>query len=173
MTSDPQHLLPSAQSTALPTAKRHTVLFGAIGFLIGILAASALFSQLSRVPATTSENDSMSTSDGKYAANVISIQDQKAGSYVIIDSVNVPAPGAWVAVKETQGDMLGNVLGANWVPGPATHVTVNLLRDTLPGQTYAVVLYRDDGDGEFDVHKDSAYVDFDSGKSVVTFWKAK
>lgn len=168
MNSDPQHLLPVGQGVAASEPKRHTFLIAAIGFLIGVIATSFWFSDRTpgRLDDARSANSAAETSQ-----NVVTISDQQAGSYVIVDSVNVPAPGVWVAIKEMQGNNLGNVLGANRIFAAAKNVTVNLLRSSLPGQTYAVVLYRDDGGGEFDVHKNSAYVDFDSGKSIVTYFK--
>ncbi len=87
---------------------------------------------------------------------------------MLVDSVTVPPPGVWVTVQETHGDSLGNVLGATRVHGPLSNVVVSLLRNTEPNRTYAVVLYRSDGDGGlFNLKTDSVYVDFDSGKRVV------
>lgn len=101
-------------------------------------------------------------------SGAVSVEAQPAGDSVIVESVTVPPPGVWVAVQETQGDKLGNVLGATRVHGPLSNVVVSLLRNTKPNRTYAVVLYRDGGDGGvFDLSTDSVYVDFDSGKRVV------
>jgi hypothetical protein len=90
---------------------------------------------------------------------------------VAVDAVNVPAPGAWAAVEELQNGDLGNILGAARVVAPAANLTVPLLRATAPGNTYAVVLYRDNGDGTFDAKTDSVYVDFDSGERVVALFR--
>ena len=105
------------------------------------------------------------------ASGAISVTDQPAGSVVTVDSLTVPPPGVWVAVREVSAGDLGNVLGAARVGGPHTNVTVSLLRDTLPGRTYAVELYRDDGNGAFDLSTDSVYVDFDTGERVVAYFK--
>jgi hypothetical protein len=51
---------------------------------------------------------------------------------------------------------------------PVENLEINLLRETLPGHPYAVVLYRDDGDDLFDHEADSVYVDFDTGEPVVS-----
>ena len=99
------------------------------------------------------------------------MSDQAAGSAVIVDSVTVPPPGVWVAVRETGGDTLGNVLGAMRVGGPRMNVSVPLLRATEPGHTYAVQLYRDDNNGLFDPTLNSVYVDFTTDARVVVYFK--
>lgn len=169
MATDPQHLLPSAPASA---GKNRTLIYGIVGFILGIAVATASFGGFGSHKKDDAAAAVTASSSSEYASDIVSVSDQSAGSYVIVDSVDVPAPGVWVAVKEMRGSDLGNVLGANRVLGPAKNVTVNLLRDTLPGQRYAVVLYRDDGDEEFDVHKDSVYVDWDSGKSIAEFFTA-
>lgn len=103
-------------------------------------------------------------------SGAVSIADQPAGSVVIIESVTVPPPGVWVAVREVNGSDLGNVLGAVRVSGPRTNVSVPLLRATEPGLSYAVELYRDDGGKTFDLATDSVYVDFATGTSVITYF---
>lgn len=105
-------------------------------------------------------------------SGAVSVADQPAGSSVTVDSVTVPPPGVWIAVQEISDGTLGNVLGATRVHGPLSNVTVPLLRSTEPTQTYAVVLYRDGGDGGvFDLKIDSVYVDLDSGKRVLALFR--
>jgi hypothetical protein len=104
-------------------------------------------------------------------SGAVAVSDQKAGNSVLIDSVTVPPPGVWIAVREMSGTDLGNVLGAVRARGPLSDISVPLLRATLPGQTYAVMLYRDDGDGVFDANQDSVYVDFDTDQRVVVLFK--
>lgn len=87
-----------------------------------------------------------------------------------IESVTVPPPGVWVAVREVNGTDLGNVLGAERVVGPHGNITVSLLRPTEPNRSYAVQLYRDDNSGNFDPAINSVYVDFDTGARVVAFF---
>lgn len=104
-------------------------------------------------------------------SGAIEVHDQPAGPSVIIDSVTVPPPGVWIAVREVGDGNLGNVLGAALVGGPRADVPVQLLRDTEPGTTYAVELYRDNGDDAFNLDTDSVYVDFDSGMRVIDYFK--
>lgn len=104
-------------------------------------------------------------------SGAVTVHDQLAGESVLVESVTVPPPGVWVAVREVNGSTLGNVLGATRVGGPQLDVRIALLRQTVANHAYVVQLYRDDGDGEFNVTKDSAYVDFDSGKTVIAPFK--
>ncbi len=77
--------------------------------------------------------------------------DQKAGSTVTVATVTV-AQTSWVAVRTADNRILG---AARLEAGSYTDVSVELLRATEAGQTYTVVVYTDDGDKMFDIHKDS------------------
>jgi hypothetical protein len=105
------------------------------------------------------------------ASGAVSVADQFAGDTVIVESVAVPPPGVWVAVREVRGGELGNVLGAGRASGPQDNFIVHLLRATEPDRPYAVELYRDDAGGIFDIAKVSAYVDFDTGARVVAYFR--
>lgn len=139
------------------------------GFMLGILSAGAWFLSDTLIPmpspSVPATDTVVSTKSGS-----VSVVDQRAGSEVIVESVTVPPPGVWVAVREMNGGELGNVLGAVRVSGPRTNVSVSLLRATDPDRRYAVQLYRDDGSGVFDVATDSVYVDFDTGARVVAYF---
>ncbi len=116
--------------------------------------------------ASTDQASASSTTSG-----AVSVVAQPAGAAVTIESVTVPPPGVWIAVRDVgQGGELGNVLGAARVGGPQANVIVPLLRSTLPGTQYAVELYRDNGDGAFDLSTDSVYVDYDTGDRVVAYF---
>lgn len=142
------------------------------GLMIGILLTGSWFlGDAARLapfapapPAETAEEPSLPES------GAVSVSDQPAGDEVIVESVTVPSPGAWVAVRETSGRDLGNVLGAARVIGPHSLVVVQLLRATEPGRSYAVQLYRDDNGGAFDPSRNSVYVDFDTGARVVAYF---
>lgn len=100
-------------------------------------------------------------------SELVSVTSQSAGSEVIVESVRVPPPGAWVAVREVNDVNLGNVLGAVRVTDPRNAISIPLLRATEPNLSYAIELYRDDGDGVFDLSTDSVYVDFATGAPVI------
>lgn len=104
-------------------------------------------------------------------SGAIAVSDQSAGESVLVDSLTVPPPGVWVAVRDVVGSSLGNVLGAVKINGPRSNFTIPLLRATLPDHSYAVQLYRDDDSGTFDPSADSVYVDFDTGSRVVAYFK--
>lgn len=103
-------------------------------------------------------------------SGAVSVATQPAGESVSIASLTVPSLGVWVAVRETNGNNLGNVLGAARVIGPHNSLTVSLLRPTEPNRSYAVQLYRDDNNGAFDPAVNSVYVDFDTGARVVAYF---
>ena len=103
-------------------------------------------------------------------SGAVSVSEQSAGLSVLVESVTVPPPGVWMAVRETNGTELENVLGATRVVGPGRQVVIPLLRATLPGLSYAVEFYRDNGDDEFDLASDSVYVDFSTGAPVIAYF---
>lgn len=104
-------------------------------------------------------------------SGAISVTDQPAGTSVFIESLTVPPPGVWVAIREVSRGALGNVLGALRVNGPHTNIEISLLRATEPGRSYAVELYRDDGGNTFDLANDSVYVDFATSVPVIAYFK--
>jgi hypothetical protein len=152
-------------------------LAGAAGFVIGVAVVGAwdVESRLGEsrgalpAPVATSTESSATSSAAVASSGLISVTDQAPGSSATVQAVNVNA-NVWVAVVEVKGGSLGNVLGARFVTAPATDVVVPLLRPTVPGSTYAVVLYRDNGDRSFSLASDSLYVDFASGDRVVALF---
>lgn len=146
------------------------------GVAIGILVATVWYlgektSFLLPAPPEAAQTDQAAAAVAA-DSGAVAVSDQPAGNSVEIDSLTVPAPGAWVAVREVNGSDLGNVLGAVRIGGPRSSFSVPLLRATLPGQRYAVELYRDDGSGMFDPGL-SVYVDFQTGERVVTYFNAQ
>ena len=137
------------------------------GFMLGVLAVGAWYLG---DEVSSSFFQSYSGSQGEKTlpeSGAVSIGNQPAGSVVVVDTVTVPPPGVWIAVREVVGGSLGNVLGAVRVNGPRTAVEIQLLRATEPNLSYAVELYRDDGDSSFDLATDSVYIDFATGAPVV------
>ena len=142
-----------------------------LGLMLGALLVGAWFfgniSALTSIPPTATASAPNSAPE----SGAITVSDQAAGSTVTIDSLTVPPPGVWAAVREINGNDLGNVLGAVRVGGPRTSISVPLLRATEPGRPYAVELYRDDNNGAFDPALNSVYVDFDTGTRVVAYFR--
>ena len=142
------------------------VLLVAAWFLGGDLSSSPLGSYAITLPSSATTTSKAATPE----SGAVSVAGQPAGSEVIVESVTVPPPGVWVAVREINGSELGNVLGAVRVTGPRSAVPIQLLRSTEPGSTYAVELYRDDGNDVFDLSTDSVYVDFATGAPVIAYF---
>ncbi len=83
---------------------------------------------------------------------LVEVTNQAAGTRVIVDEVKADAV-SWVAIRDWSAGGFGNILGAKRVDaGASSLATVELLRGTQAGRTYAAVLYRDDGDRVFN-HK--------------------
>jgi hypothetical protein len=139
--------------------------------LVGILIGSA-FTSLGfisyKLPSFSKESaQSAATYSGIVPkSDRLSVQNQKAGNTVTVESITVPPPGVWVAVHQVNISGLGNVIGAARVREPRTNVSVELLIPTEMNNQYAVVLYRDNGDDQFDRVSDSVYVDLDTGRRV-------
>ena len=143
------------------------------GVMLGLLLAGAWFfggdaGLIS--PALPSSSPVTTAEPASAESGAISVTDQPSGDSVLIESVTVPPPGVWVAVREMNGSDLGNVLGAVRVTGPRSSITIPLLRATEAGSTYAVELYRDDGNDEFNLSTDSVYVDFATGEPVIAYF---
>lgn len=98
------------------------------------------------------------------AGETISVSDQPAGSFVMIASVKVTKP-SWVVVKDTKGW----ILGAARVDTSAEAVQVPLLRNTETGQNYQALIYVDDGDKQFDFHKDMLVTNSEGAPVAATF----
>lgn len=78
--------------------------------------------------------------------------DQPAGDAVVIAKMNLTR-STWIAVRDGK-----SIMGARRFEPGVTTGTVNLLRNTAAGQQYTVLMYVDDGDKAFDMHKDMLVV---------------
>lgn len=141
------------------------------GVLLGALLAGAWFLGGNAIKFPVSSSPVTTSTPAVPESGAVSVADQPSGDTVVVESVTVPPPGVWVAVREVQGGELGNVLGAERVGSSRSNFSVHLLRATEPNHPYAIQLYRDDADGVFDLAKNSVYVDFDTGARVVAYFK--
>lgn len=98
------------------------------------------------------------------SGEMVSVLDQPAGSFAMIASVQVTKP-SWVAIKDTKGW----ILGAARVEASAEAVQVPLLRNTVAGETYQALIYVDDGDKQFDFHKDLLVTSSEGAPVAATF----
>lgn len=87
------------------------------------------------------------------ATSSVAVDDQRAGSLVFVKHTEVSKP-TWIAVREMLGDTVGNILGAQMITNTSDDVPVTLVRGTVAGQKYAVFLYQDDGNGQFEFRQD-------------------
>lgn len=148
-----------------------------VGIMLGALLVGAWFVNGNAffVPTWTPSSSPLAATSTDFTATpsngALSVADQSAGDTVVVESVTVPPPGVWIAVREMFGNDLGNVLGAAHVGGPRSNFPVSLLRATEPDRPYAVELYRDDGSGGFDLAEDSVYIDFDTGAPVIAYFR--
>ena len=108
---------------------------------------------LSSVISTTSDTES------------VSVSDQPAGNIVAVSSVTFTQSG-WIAVRDDRGWTLG---AGRFEAGTHTNAAVSLLRATIPGERYQVLLYIDDGEEEFDFKKEILVTRSDGSIAGTTF----
>ncbi len=103
------------------------------------------------------DDSSMAGEDSSMSSDTdaaVMVSDQTAGDAVTVASVETSKP-TWVAVREDNNGVMGNILGASRVDaGASNNIVVNLLRPTMAGKDYFVVLFTDNGDRTFDYKTD-------------------
>jgi hypothetical protein len=99
------------------------------------------------------------------SGETVTVQDQAAGPSVSVASVTLNQMG-WVAIRDADGRVLG---AARFDAGTYANVSVPLLRATVAKSSYQVLLYIDDGDRQFDLHKDILITGADGGVAGTTF----
>jgi hypothetical protein len=119
-------------------------------------AASTSTANASSSTANVSTNISPSTQTIASMGETVYATDQKAGNSVAIDSMSLTRK-SWIAIKDTKG----YILGAGLFQAGATSGVVPLLRATTAGERYEVLIYVDDTDKIFDLHKDMLVVSAD------------
>ena len=103
----------------------------------------------------------LSVGEGKIVVN-----DQPASSAIMLESATYPVSEGWVGIRTYENDQLGYILGVvrfseeqGLVPNQ-----IVLQRPTTAGKEYAVVVYKENGDLEFnlaeDVQIDSIFATF-------------
>lgn len=86
--------------------------------------------------------------------NSISVEDQKPGSLVTVQSFTFGTDG-WVVIHDDVGGKPGHILGAHrFNAGTYTGRDVELLQQTEEGRVYYAMLHADDGDKQFDYRVD-------------------
>lgn len=84
------------------------------------------------------------------------VRDQKASTAIALESATYPVSEGWIGVREYNNDQLGFILGVvrfseaqGLVPSE-----IILQRATTPGNRYAVVIFTEDGDMDFNLAGD-------------------
>lgn len=143
------------------------------GVMLGIIGTAVWFTSWDALTLSALQPPMAASASGTEQApgsDTVVVTAQAAGLSVVVASVTVPPPGVWVAVRETNGTELENVLGAARVTGPGSNIPVPLMRATEPGAAYAIEFYRDNGDDAFDLATDSVYVDFTTSAPVIAYF---
>lgn len=89
--------------------------------------------------------------DGK-----VQVEDQKASQTIELASATYPVSEGWIGVRQYDNEKLGYILGVarfseeqGLVPSE-----IPLLRSTTAGKTYAIVIFKEDGDRKFNLGGD-------------------
>lgn len=104
----------------------------------------------------------------KVQNNAIVVRDQEAGSVVVIEKANLEEDG-WVVIHEGTASHIGNALGAARFDKGEHSGVVELLRSTELGGMYRAVLYRDNGDKEFNLDTDFPFLQSGNQPILTTF----
>lgn len=148
-----------AQKAEGRAGKAQLVIAFILGLIVGILVAPTFFGHKSTIDddKAMKEDGTEMTEEGDATAknNTVSVIDQLAGDRVLIKEITLEESG-WAVVHEDIEGVPGNALGAQrFDPGTFENGYVELLRNTENNKLYYVILYTDDGDGEFDIKKDT------------------
>ncbi len=131
---------------------------------------STLATTTSQKP-TDTPSTSTATSVSASAVD-LEVNNQLSGNHVNITSVTFPSMGGWVVIHEVSEGELGNALGAQYFSEGSWSGTVSLLRNTVVGNTYAAVLYGDNGDRQFTLTTDKPLTDVGTSQVIMKFFVA-
>ncbi len=104
--------------------------------------------------------DEMKNEDGTPKLSVgdgnIVVKDQAASKSIVMENATYPVAEGWVGVREYTDDKLGYILGVNRFSESQGLVPENieLVTSTIPGKKYAIVVYKEDGDFDFNLAGD-------------------
>lgn len=147
------------------------VLSFVIGLVLGSVATWSVLGSTAFSP-TTFINSSNLLDDTVMATSTspeyVIVDDQLAGSRVLIKEIALTDSG-WAVVHEDAGGVPGNALGAQRFDKGVHSGTIDLLRNTNVDRSYYVLLYRDNGDREFDLETDNLVIDTQDSPVKDTF----
>jgi hypothetical protein len=153
------------------------IVVGILSFALGLVLASLWFvsqgntneptgmsSETDTVSDSTMEDtNSTSETDMERAPiqtgdSSVTVNDQASGKGVFFANGVFENP-SWVVVHEMRGMDVGNALGAAYVVPEMHEGVVQLLRATVPNQTYTVRIYSDNGNRVFELNDDALLID--------------
>lgn len=102
----------------------------------------------------------------------IQVNNQPSGNFVAIANVSMPQGGGWVVVHEQEDGVMGNALGAQYFEEGSWSGSVSLLRNTVVGKDYFVMLYNDNGDRRFSLENDKPFIDRTTGQAIRKSFRA-
>ena len=146
-------------TTRMPSTKSLAILLCALSLIaLGVYFAVGIDS--TETVSDTSDQeigtvDATPEQPSQVSGDAYTASDQDAGMKVIVRDLRIEGT-SWLVVHELRADgTRGNALGAGlFSEGNAAFGEVPLLRGTEAGKRYAVLVYGDDGDRQFDLKKD-------------------
>lgn len=86
----------------------------------------------------------------------ITILEQTAGKVVKLESATYPVSEGWIGVRDHANDKLGGLLGVVRFSEEQGLVPKDIIlqRETKAGQEYAVVIFKENGDRDFNIAED-------------------
>ena len=108
------------------------------------------------VEATVDEKNADGTPKLSVGEGNIVVKDQAASKSIVMDTATYPVAEGWVGVREYTDDKLGYILGVNRFSESQGLIPENieLVVSTTPGKKYAIVVYKEDGDFDFNLAGD-------------------
>jgi len=101
--------------------------------------------------------------------DAIVVKNQPAGFTVFVEKVTF-GEGGWVVIHEGTASHIGNALGAVRFDSGSYSGNVELLRATEKGKMYRAILYRDNGDREFNLDSDFPFLQDGNQPILTTFY---
>lgn len=109
---------------------------------------------------TSTDEDATTTTEATATLPVgdgsVTVIDQPASRTISLSAATFPINEGWIGVRDYQNDELGFILGAvrfSQVDG-LVPTEITLLRSTITGNRYAVVIFTENGDNEFNLAND-------------------
>jgi hypothetical protein len=92
----------------------------------------------------------------KVGEGKVEIKDQEASSLISLEGAEYPVSEGWIGVRDYTDEKLGMILGVVRFSESQGLVPSNIIlqRPTTAGKTYAVVIYTEDGDRDFNLAGD-------------------